>query len=259
LRLSAFTSSLKAVGVDARVIGSDAFGLVRLDSDAFFGLLAAANAVPPGLTLLYRSEEDDFRVYAAVEGGRMRFYFAVKHKGVWRIVEGLYGEWYVELRRAEREVLEAVRGAVAKALERLGRPAEVKEPKEKRDEEGDVGTYRIRLYSLHITPFLEHTADGTKAEPADVRLEGRRIVVKAGDVENDVEFKLLKRGKVEHLIAADVVQTLALYKSLREVGVPVEITPAGVKVDSEALWSLIAVDVERDTPSRLPTEVMPSV
>jgi len=153
-----------------------------------------------------------------------------------------------------------VRGAVAKVLERLGRPAEVEEPKEKRDEEGDVGTYRLRLYSPHITPFSEHIADGTKAEPADVRLEGRRTVVKAGDVENDVEFKLLKRGKVEHLIVAqDMGQTLALYKSLKAIGVPVEITPRGVKVDSEALWALVATAVERSTPSGLSTEVMPSI
>ena len=68
-------SSLKAAGVYAKVAGYT----VKLDRDSFFGLLAATNAVPPGLTLLYRSKEDDFRLYASVEGGQMRFYFAVEH------------------------------------------------------------------------------------------------------------------------------------------------------------------------------------
>ena len=43
------------------------------------------------------------------------------------------------------------------------------------------------------------------------------------------------------------------------MGVPVEITPVGVKVDSEALWSLIAVAVERSIPNKLPAELMPDV
>jgi len=107
-----FASSLKAIGVDARVAGN----VVRLDSDTFFGLLAATEATPPGLTPLYRSEEDDFRVYASVEGGKVRFYFAVKHEGVWRAAEGLYAETKVQLYGKEREVFEAIRSAVLKAL-----------------------------------------------------------------------------------------------------------------------------------------------
>jgi len=119
-----FARSLKAVDVDARVVGSEAAGyMVRLDSDYFFGLMAYTGAVPPGLKPLYRSEEGYFRVYASVEGGRMRFYFAVKHEGVWKAVEGLYSEksWGVELWRKERKVLEAIKDAVAKALKELGR------------------------------------------------------------------------------------------------------------------------------------------
>jgi len=78
-----FAKSLKAIGVDARIVGSEkASYAVRLDSDSFFGLLAATNAAPPGLMPLYSSKEDDFRVYASMEGGRMRFYFAVKHGDV---------------------------------------------------------------------------------------------------------------------------------------------------------------------------------
>jgi len=257
-----FVSSLMAIGVYAEVRGNT----VRLDSDSFFGLLAATNVVPPGLMPIYSSKEGDFRVYASMEGGRMRFYFAVKHEGVWRVVEGLYDEksWGVELKRKEREVLEAVRDAVAKALEKLvseqqDRPAEVGEPKEERDKEGKVVGYSLRLYGPHLKPFLKHAADSIEARPAEVRLEGRRIVVKAGGVEAAVEFKLLKRGKAEFLMAQDVLQTLALYKSLKEVGVRVEITPGGVKIDGEALWSLIAVAVERSVPSVLPAEVMPGV
>ena len=69
-------SSLRAVEVDADVVGN----MVRLDSDAFFGLLAAVNATPPGLTPIYRSE--DLHMYASVEGRRVRYYIVVKHEGV---------------------------------------------------------------------------------------------------------------------------------------------------------------------------------
>jgi len=41
--------------------------------------------------------------------------------------------------------------------------------------------------------------------------------------------------------------------------VPVEITPKGVKVGREALWTLVAAAVERGAPSVLPAEVMPGV
>lgn len=50
-----FAASLRAVGVDAS-------NTVKLDGDSFFGLLVAAGAVSPSLTLLYRTDEDDFRV-----------------------------------------------------------------------------------------------------------------------------------------------------------------------------------------------------
>jgi len=255
-----FASSLGAIGVYAEVREN----MVRLDSDAFFGLLAATNVVPPGLKLLYRSEEDDFRVYASVEEGRMRFYFAVKHEGAWRVAEGLYKEWSVELWRKERDVLEAVRDAVEKALKqpalkRPDRSAEMGEPKEVKDEKGNVAGHCLYLYGPHVTPFLEHAAETVEAKPAEVRLEGKHIVISAGGVEAAVEFKLLKSGKAEFLMARDVERTLALYRSLKDVGVPVEITPKGVKIDGEALWSLIAVAVERNAPSVLPAEVMPGV
>jgi len=257
-----FAKSLKAVGVDARVAGSEKDGYkVRLDSDAFFGLLAATNAMPPGLTLLYRS--DDFRVYASTEGGRMRFYFAVRHEGVWRVAEGLYREKDVVLGTAEHDVLEAVRGAVAKALKKLGRPADVGEPKEERDEKGDVETYYLYLYGPHLAAFLEHAAETVRAEPAEVRLEDKHIVISVGDVKAEVEFKLLKGSEVEFLLAQDVERTLALYKSLNEAGVPVEIAPRGVKVYREALWALVTMAVEkaieRGALSGLPAEVMPGV
>jgi len=43
------------------------------------------------------------------------------------------------------------------------------------------------------------------------------------------------------------------------MGVRVEITPEGVKINSEALWTLVAAAVERSTPSALPAEVIPGV
>jgi len=255
-----FASSLKAIDVYAEVRGK----AVRLDSDSFFGLLAATNVAPPGLMLLYCSDEDNFRVYASAEGGKIRFYFAVKHKGVWRVAEGLYVEAKVQLRRKERDVLEAVRGAVIKALEKLdteqpSRSAHVEEPKEERNEEDRVNVHYLSLHGHHLKPFLEHAAETVEAKPAEVRLEGRRVVISAGDVKADVEFKLLKRSEAEFLLAKDVRETLALYKSLRELGVPVEITPKGVKLDGKALWALVAVAVERGAPGGLPAEVMPGV
>jgi len=248
-----FARSLKAIDIDAKVRGNT----VRLDSDAFFGLLAATNAAPPGLTPLYRSK--DLQVYTAVEGGRTRFYFAVRHGNAWRVAEGLYAEKWVLLSRREREVLEAIRDAVAKALKQLGGPADVGEPKEDRGEGGDVKAYYFRLHSHHLAPFLKHAAEDVRAEPAEVRLEGRSIVISAGGVKAEVEFKLLKGKEAEFLMAKDVAQILALYKSLREAGVRVEIAPKGVKVDSETLWALVAATVERSPPNVLPAEVMPGV
>jgi len=106
---------------------------------------------------------------------------------------------------------------------------------------------------------LGHQAGVGEAQPAEIRLERRRIVISAGDVKAEVEFKLLKGNKAEFFPVLDVGQTLALYKSLKALGVPVEITPKGVKVDAEALWALVATAVERSAPSALPAEVMPGV
>jgi len=184
---------------------------------------------------------------------------AVKHGDAWRVAEGLFAEKWVQLFRAERDVLEAIKDAVARALKELGRPAEVEEPKEDRDEKGKVESYILHLFGHHLKPFLEHAAETVEAEPAEVRLEGRRIVISAGDVKAEVEFKPLKGKETEFLLAKDVEQTLALYKSLRALGVPVEVTPKGVKVDSEALWALVATAVEKGALSALPAEVMPGV
>ena len=155
-----FASSLKAFGVYAKIVGD----VVKLNRDSLFGLLATINVTPPGLTLLYNS--DDFRIYASMEGGRMRFYFAVRHEGVWKAVEVLYDERgkSVMLYRTERKALEAVRDAVAKALEKLtteklSRSAKVGEPKEKVDEKGNVEVYYLKLYDHHLIPFLRHAAE----------------------------------------------------------------------------------------------------
>jgi len=177
----------------------------------------------------------------------MRFYFAVKHNGVWRVAEGLYDERMrgALLWRAEREVLETIGKKVAEVLEWLGLSAEVGEPKEERDKEGDVVAYYLHLYSHHLTPLLQQAAESVRAEPADLTIEGRHIAVRASGAEAAIEFKLLKGGKAVFLLAQDVVQTLALYKSLKALGVPVELTPKGVRVDSKAMWAIVAAAVKR--------------
>jgi len=58
-----------------------------------------------------------------------------------------------------------------------------------------------------------------KAELAHVRLEGRRIVVKAGTVEAGAVFKFLKLHKADYSVVADITQSLAIYKPLRALGV----------------------------------------
>jgi len=82
-------------------------------------------------------------------------------------------------------------------------------------------------------------------------------------VKAEVEFKLLKGNEAEFLMARDVERTLALYKSLKEAGVRVEVTPEGVKVDGEAMWSLVAAAVEKAVEKGeldgLSAEVMPGV
>ena len=163
-----------------------------------------------------------------------------------------------QLWRAEREVLEAIRDTVAKAL-----GTKVGEPKEERDMKGNVKAYRLHLHGHHLAPFLEHAAEHVKAVPAEVRLEVRRVVVEAGDAKAEVEFRLLKRKEVKFLLAQDVTQTLALYKSLKALGVPAEITPRGIKIDGKAMWALAATAVEkaieRGALGGLPAEVMPGV
>jgi len=241
--------------VDSEVAGD----VVRLDTDSFFGLLAVTNAVPPGLMPLRRT--DDLHVYASVEKEHMRFYFAIKHRGIWRAVEGLYSEriWGVELWRKEREVLEAIRGAVEKVLTKLGHSTVIWMPEEVRDIKGNIRAYRLSLYSSKLTPFLERAAERIETGPAEVQLEDGRIIMRTDGVEAAIEFKLLKDGETLYLFVNDIEHILALYKSLRALGVPVEITPKGIRMDREAMWALIAATVERSTPSGLSVEVAPGV
>jgi len=236
-----YTASLRRAGIYAKALGN----VVRLNSDSFFGLLAATNAALPGLTPLYRSE--DLHVYASVEEGGVRYYFAVKHNGVWRVTEGVYDERSDQLRlyRAEADILEAIRDAMEKALMKLGHPIKVGEPKEERDKEGHVKAYYLRLYGHHLTPFLGYATKSAKAKPADLAAEGSRIVIKAGGIEATVEFKPLKGKEAVYLLAADVRQTLALYKSLKALGVPIKLMPRGIKIEAEAMWSLLAAVVEK--------------
>lgn len=103
------------------------------------------------------------------------------------------------------------------------------ELREIKDKKGDVKGYCLNLYGYHLTPFLKYAAETVKAEPAYVRLEGGRIVVKAGTVKAEVVFKFLRLHKADYLVAADITQSLALYKPLRALGVRAEIRPGASK------------------------------
>jgi len=134
----------------------------------------------------------------------------------------------------------------------------VREPREDRNEKGNVMGHYLYLYDPHLKPFLEHAAERVEAKPANIAIEGKCIVIKADGVGKDVEFKLLKLHKAEYLTANDIVQTLALYKSLKALRVPVKLTPRGVEVDGETIWALVVTAIERGAPGRAPTEVMPA-
>jgi len=152
---------------------------------------------------------------------------------------------------------------------RLGYSADVGRPTEKRDEKGNIESYRLRLYGHHVVPFLQHATENVRSGLADVSLEGNRIVMRAGGVKAAIEFKLLKRGEAVFFMAQEVGQTLALYKSLKALGVPVELTPAGIKVDGETMWALVTAAVEKaiergalsvqEAGRVRPIEVMPGV
>lgn len=67
---------------------------------------------------------------------------------------------------------------MARALKRLGRPADVGESGEVRGEEDSIETHHLRLYGYHLVPLVEHVADGARAELAEARLEVRRVAVR---------------------------------------------------------------------------------
>jgi len=76
-------SVLAKLGIAPELSRAEPMAVEHLGGYSFFGLLVAAGAVSPSLTLLYRSAKDDFHVYACVEEGRMRF-FVVRQEGVGR-------------------------------------------------------------------------------------------------------------------------------------------------------------------------------
>jgi len=80
---------------------------------------------------------------------------------------------------------------VARALKKLSRPVDVKDPKEKRDEEGISEVYHFRPHGPHLIPFLEHAAEDVRTEPAEVWLEDKCIVAKASSIKAVVEVKSL--------------------------------------------------------------------
>lgn len=61
------------------------------------------------------------------------------------------------------------------------------------------------------------------------------VATRAGGFEAVVGLKPLKRSEANLFLAHNVEQSLALYKLLKAIGVPVEPTPMDAKVDREVL------------------------
>ncbi|MEM1598102.1 MAG: hypothetical protein QXP31_03865 [Pyrobaculum sp.] len=227
-----FYQRLRAAGVYAEVRGRE----IRLNDESYWGLVIASGFTPEGWQLVYPLEGDEFRdlhVYKRVvrQGDKVRVYyqFAVKVGGVWRTTGGWYGEKApsVMLQHSDRAVLEALREAVKRAVGvELGEIGEHK------------GAYRLIAYRPVLTVFDERWLASLSVERPEVQVEDNFIVVKLGDVEHRVEFRLL-RG-TEHVLLPDQL----LYPALREIGVAAELDPRGVLLRRDGMWGLLAAALE---------------
>jgi len=235
-----FASLLNAAGVRAELIDN----VVRLDAESLVGLMVCTSATPPGFLRLYSSPH--LHVFAEVDGARVYFYFAVRHGGVWRALRGMYSVSRVSLWTRECGLAEKLRGELAGAL---GIPLNAV----------PLNRYgkrcRVPLYVPHLSRLLQHAAEGVEAKPISVSLDSGFLRIRTGGVDVKLEFELAKTGIAKY-IAADLPKALQLYSSIRALGMPVGLTPEGVRLSNRAMWALLALAVEGVEPV---TEILPGV
>jgi len=238
-----FASLLNAAGIRAELIDN----IVRLDVESLVGLMIHTGATPPGFLRLYASPH--LHVFAEVDGPHLYFYFAL-YNGVWRVLKGMYSASRISLWAKECDLAEKLWGEIADALHALGMPPNALPPIGRYD-----GRCCISLHVPHLSRFLQHAAEGVEVEPADVSLEGNFLRIRTGDVDVKFEFEVMKWDAVKY-IAVELSKALKLYKALRALGIPAELTPDGVRLGGKAVWALLTLAVERVEPV---AEVVPGV
>jgi len=77
--------------------------------------------------------------------------------------------------------------------------------REERNQENNTEAHRL-------FPFGNHLMSRVEIESAEVRLEGRRMVVEINGVKAEIETKPLKDNEAEFLLAENIEHTFALYK-----------------------------------------------
>jgi len=123
---------------------------------------------------------------------------------------------------------------------------------EERSEEDDIEVHRLFPFGLHLVPLLERVAARVETKPAEVRLEGRRIVVETNGIKAEIETKPLKDNEAEFSLAENIEHTFALYK--RRWACKSRLCPRASKW--RGTWVLVVTTVERSAPSKLPIMVM---
>jgi len=235
-------SSLRAAEVKSIVIERS----VLFDTESLIGLAIRAGATPPGFTQIYAN--DVLRVYVEEDSGHY-YYFAVKHKGVWRTAWGKYVNKRLKLSINDADAAEAVWAGIVRTLARLGAYHDVKPPQPRADK------YVLELYVPHLSPLLAKAAENVEARPAHVTLDGGRLRIVADGVVTSVKFEPARYYNVAY-INPSLPESLRLYKALQALGIPAEITPDGVRLNGDALWTLLAIAVDGISP---PAEVVPGV
>jgi len=107
----------------------------------------------------------------------------------------------------------------------------------------------------HLSPLLAKAAENTEARPVRVALEGERLRIVADSVVASAKFEPVRYYNVVY-INPGLSESLRLYKALQALGIPVEITPDGVRLNGDALWTLLTIAVDGVSP---PAEVVPGV
>jgi len=219
---------LRAAGVWAEVRRTE----VHLGVDSLVGLMAATGALPPGFGQLYASE--DLRIYDETSG---HYYFAVKHKGVWRIAWGKFSGFKVDLKSKSYEAAEAVWRKVVELLRQLGAPDDVRPPSRL------AKTYAFTLHPRHLAPILRHAG----VAPAEVVANSGRVRIRAGDAE--AEFT-----PGEPLVPLDPQKAHGLHKALMALGIPTAVEQGGLRIPETSALALLALASGDAEP---PKEVAP--